>query len=70
MRLGIRESEGGRQEFPPIHQTTGPVFSIHCDGYSPPPPHYHHPLHLQLHLTDQKAVSFSDSVKKQVGAVL
>lgn len=36
MRLGIRESEGGWQEFPPMHQTTGLVFSIHCDGYSPP----------------------------------
>lgn len=31
-----RESEGG-QEFPPMHQTTGLVFSIHRAGYSPPP---------------------------------
>lgn len=33
-----------------MHQTTGLVFSIHRDGYSPP---------FQLHLTDQRAVSFS-----------
>ena len=57
MGLGSRERvKGGRQEFPPMHQTTGPVFSIHCDGYSPP---------LLLHLTDQRAVSFSDSVFQQ-----
>lgn len=37
MRLCSRERvRGGRQEFPPMHQTTGLVFSIHWDGYSPP----------------------------------
>lgn len=51
MRLCSRESKRGRQEFPPIHQTTDLVFSIHCLVTVPPP--------LQLHLNGQRAVCFS-----------
>lgn len=34
----VKGGVGGWQEFPPMHQTTGPVFSIHRDGYAPPLP--------------------------------
>lgn len=38
MRLCSERELGGRQEFPPMHQTTSLVFSIDGNAYNPPLP--------------------------------